>query len=358
MRQETAVGSQESEARAEDWPTHAHLPVRERLRRQLGRSAFWIILVDIAAIGAFAAVNLAFVNRTNLTNLALDGTEVVLLAVGEALLLTAGEFDISLGANLIVSSVVGGLLVVNLSGSQSQVQANIYPSLGIGLAVGFIACLLTGAAMGAVNGFVVTKMRVNSLIATLGTFGIATGLADILTNGSDVPYVPSAVQTGFGISAIGGFLPLPAVVVILVVAAVWWVFGRTRFGLHTVALGSSRTACERAGLRVDRQIFWLFTITGAMAGLSGLIDLSRFATTNISGHQTDALAAIAGAVIGGTALYGGQGSVGGAVAGAMLAVILQSGLVIAGLSPFYQYIAIGSVLILAVFLDQRRKRTA
>jgi ribose transport system permease protein len=325
-----------------------------RIRRQAGRSAIWIVLVDLICIGAFAAINSAFVSGVNLTNLALSGTEVVLLAVAEALLLTAGEFDISLGANLVLSSVVGSQLLVNLSGSSQQVQSNLYPHIALGTAVGIVGCLLTGCAMGAFNGFVVTKMRVNSLITTLATFGIATGIADILTNGANVAYMPSSVQLDFGIKNVAG-VPLPTLVIAVVVLVTWWVLAKTRFGLHTTALGSSREACERAGLRVHRQIVWLFVLAGFLAGLAGLIDASRFATTDVGGHQTDALAAIAGAVIGGTALYGGQGSIGGAVAGAMLSVVLTSGLVIAGLSPFYQYIAIGTVLILAVFLDQRKK---
>lgn len=324
------------------------------LGRQGRRSAVWIVLVDLAAVAVFAGINVAFVDGTNLTSLALDGSEVVLLAVAEALLLSAGEFDISLGANLVIASVIGAELMVHLSGTGAQVAAQEYPSLAVGLGVGIPACLVVGAVMGAFNGFVVTRLRVNSLIATLATLGIATGVADVLTNGSDVPNVPSALQGDFGIRTVGG-VPLPAVVVVAALVVLWWVFTRTRFGLHTLALGSSRDACSRAGLRVDRQLMWLFVVAGLLAGLAGLIDVSRFATTNISGHQTDALAAISGAVIGGTALQGGTGSVGGAVAGAMLAVILQSGLVIAGLSPFYQYIAIGIVLIVAVALDQRRR---
>ena len=337
-------------------PRRATLVVR--LQRQARRSAMWIVLVDLVAIGTFAAINVAFVSRVNLTNLALSGTEVVLLSVAEALLLAAGEFDISLGANLVLSSVVGSQLLVNLSGTAKQVQASTYPHIVLGTAVGIVACLLTGVAVGGFNGFVVTKMRVNSLITTLATFGIATGIAEILTNGANVAYMPNNVQLDFGIKDIAGSVPLPTIVVLVAVAVTWWALAKTRFGLHALALGSSREACERAGIRVHRQLIWLFVLAGFFAGLAGLIDASRFATTDVGGHQTDALAAIAGAVIGGTALYGGQGSVGGAVAGAMLSVILASGLVIAGLSPFYQYIAIGAVLIIAVFLDQRRRSAA
>lgn len=134
-------------------PGGADLPVPSRglmarLKKQAGRSALWIVLVDLICIGTFAGINSAFVSGLNLTNLALSGTEVVLLAVAEALLLTAGEFDISLGANLVLSSVVGSQLLVNLSGSPQEVQASLYPHIAVGAAVGIVACLLTGCAIG------------------------------------------------------------------------------------------------------------------------------------------------------------------------------------------------------------------
>lgn len=129
--------------------------------------------------------------------------------------------------------------------------------------------------------------------------------------------------------------------------------GATRFGLHTLALGSSREAATRAGLPVERHLIAVFALAGALAGLAAVIDLARFTTTTVGGHQTDALSAIAGAVIGGTALWGGRVSIGGTVLGCLLPVILGVGLVIQGLQPFYQYIVVGVVLIVAVAVRSR-----
>jgi len=120
-------------------------------------------------------------------------------------------------------------------------------------------------------------------------------------------------------------------------------------------MGSSRDAAVRAGLRVNRQLTSTFVLVGGLAGLAGLFDLTRFATTNLSGHTTDALAALTAAVIGGTSLFGGHISMPGVLAGALLAVILQDGLIIIGVSAFYQLVAIGVVLIVAVTIDQRRR---
>jgi len=147
-------------------------------------------------------------------------------------------------------------------------------------------------------------------------------------------------------------VPYPALIALAIAAGASFLLNRTRFGLHTLALGSSREAAVRTGVRVRAKVTTLFVLAGGCAGLSGFIDLGRYASTNISGHQTDALAAIAGAVIGGTNLFGGRISVWGAVFGALLAVILQDGLVVVGLAAFYQLIAVGIVLIIAVSLRE------
>src|SRR5262249_12267278 len=149
------------------------------------------------------------------------------------------------------------------------------------------------------------------------------------------------------------YIPVPVLVAIAVVAVLWFVMAKTRFGLRTVAIGSSREAATRAGLKTSMHVLTLFVVVGAVAGVEIMVGLSRFSTTNRSGHQTDALWAIAGAVIGGTRLFGGRVSIVGAVFGAILASILETGLVIQGLDPFYQLIAVGVVLIVAVWIRGR-----
>ncbi|MGH7122475.1 MAG: ABC transporter permease [Acetobacteraceae bacterium] len=268
--------------------------------------------------------------------MALDGSESVLLCIGSAFLLGAGELDISIGANVILSSVVGG-----------KAMAAIGSPLAASL-IGAAACILCGAAVGAFNALVVTRLRVTSFITTLASLGIVTGIAYVLTNGYNISNVPLALQSDFGVAKLGGFLPYPALTALAFALVSWFVLSRTQFGLHTLALGSSREAAVRAGINVRRRLMALFMLAGGAAGVCGFIDLSRYASTNLSGHQTDALAAIAGAVIGGTNLFGGRISIAGAVFGALLAVILQDGLVVVGLAAFYQLIAVGIVLIAAV----------
>jgi ribose transport system permease protein len=322
-----------------------------RFQRFLEQPALWIAVVDIGLILLFGLIspNHVFFNTSNFTNMALDSAEVVLLAVGMSFLLGAGELDISIGANIILASVVGAKTMVALSGTHAQVEIGDYPHLAKGLVVGITVTVLCGIAFGLVNAFIVTVLGVNSFIATLGTLGIGTGLAFVLANGNNIQNIPTEFQSGFGVRTVTN-IPLPALVTAIAVLALWGLLALTRFGLHTLAIGSSRQAAQRAGIPITLHLVLLFALVGMLAGICAVYDIARFSTTNISGHQTEALSAIAGAVIGGTNLFGGRVSIPGAVFGALLAVILETGLVIQGLSPFYQLIVVGVVLIFAVYI--------
>ena len=303
--------------------------------------ALSIFAVDAVAMLIFAALSgFVFLTQESLSNIALDGSESVLLCIGIAFLLGAGELDISIGANVILSSVAGGK---TMGAFDDPLTASI---------VGAVVCLVCGGLVGAFNALIVTRLRVTSFIATLASLGIVTGLAYVLTNGYNLASVPLSLQSDFGVAKLAGVIPYPALIALAVAVAASFTLKRTRFGLHTLALGSSREAAIRSGIKVRTNVMALFVLAGCCAGLSGFIDLSRYASTNLSGHQTDALAAIAGAVIGGTNLFGGRISVWGAVFGALLAVILQDGLVVIGLAAFYQLIAVGIVLIVAVSLRE------
>jgi ribose transport system permease protein len=323
------------------------VPVRKSSlpARLLSSTAAWILVVDVLLVVIFGAysINHTFWSIAALQVIALDSATALILACGIALLLGAGEIDLSVGAGLLLASVFGGKIIIHFAASGTLVAA----------LTGLLVCIAVGAAVGFVNGLVVTRLRVTSLIATLATLGIATGIANIATGGTDLTGIPQSLQNDIGIREVGS-IPLPALLALVVWALMWFVFRATRFGLRMLALGSSRSAAERSGIRVNAHLVVSFVIVGALAGFAGFVDLSRFATTNLAGHQTDALAAITACVIGGTSLFGGRVSIGGVLTGTLLAVILQDGLVVIGLSSYYQLIAIGVVLIAAVFLDGRR----
>jgi ribose transport system permease protein len=327
-----------------------------RLRALMGNTASWMLGIDVLLILVFGLIShdRLFLSLASFQNIGLNSAQIILLTCGITYELAAGQIDISLGAILVLSSVTSGEVIQKLGGTAAQVQAQRFPHLALALIFGIIVAIATGALCGLVNGLIVTRLRVHSFIATLATTGILTGIALIITNGADLGSQPTWFQQNFAGKLIWG-IPLPVILVLVLLLGLWAVMKLTRFGLYTLALGSSETAAERSGIKVPSQKIKVFVLSGSLAGIAALLDLSRYGGTNISGHSLDALAAIAGAVIGGTSLYGGRASVPGALFGSLLAVILETGLIAVGLAPFYQVIAVGLVLIGAVYLDGRRR---
>lgn len=333
------------------------VPVDDRARRQgnavlrwIRTRAAWILLLDLVLVGVFTLLSPGhvFFSAANAQSVLVSVSEVTLLAVGLAMMLGAGIFDLSLGANLVLSSVVGGLVMRSFS---SDGTATGYHDAALAIGLGFVACVATGLLFGLVNGLLIALGNINSLIATLGTLGIGTGIALLITGGSDVGGMPVELQTGIGLNTIWIF-PVPAIGAVVVAVALWLIVRYGRYGLRVQAIGSSRAAAERAGIRVRGYLMSLTLLGGALAGVAGFIDLARFGSTAVSGHANDALGAVTAAVIGGTLLEGGRISITGALWGAGLAVILQTGLVILGVSAFWQLIVVGAVLLAAVLLDR------
>lgn len=336
----------------------ANPPIDDRGRRPanpimrwLRTRAAWILVLDLALIGAFSALsrNNVFWSAANAESVLLSVSQILLLALGLAMMLGAGIFDLSLGANLVLSSVVGAMVMRQFQGTPGDTSS--YQNVWVAIVLGFAASVATGALFGLINGLLIAIGNINSLIATLGTLGIGTGIALLITGGSDVSSLPVDLQVAIGLNTVG-IVPVPAFAALLVALVLWCVVRFTRYGLRTQAIGSSRLATERAGIRVRSHLISLTVLGGALAGVAGFIDLARFGSTAISGHANDALGAVTAAVIGGTLLEGGRISIAGAVWGAGLAVILQVGLVILGVSSFWQLIVVGAVLLVAVLLDR------
>lgn len=327
------------------------------LGRMMSATAFWMALVVIALMAFFSIISPqhAFFQLGNFQDMALDLTETLVLALGMTLILGASELDLSIGANLVLASVLAGKTLVVLAGSPSEVAAGIYPHEGVAIVASIVVGILSGVAFGVVNGLVITRLRINSFIVTLATTGIGTGISYVITGGFNIAYIPRDVETSFGVNTLFGLIPLPTLVVLIIAVILWYVLAFTRFGLHTLAIGSSREASVRSGLKVRRHIFILFVMMGFLAGIDGVLDLFRYGTTNVGGHQTDNLAAIAAVVIGGTSLFGGVASIGGSIIGSMIPIALSTGLIIQGVEAFYQLIVVGVILVIAVFVDQKRR---
>jgi ribose transport system permease protein len=270
---------------------------------------------------------------------------LLVLAVGMTYVIITAGIDLSVGAVLVFSGVVSAKFM-------SAVGGDNWGTILAGLA----AALGSGLAWGVLNGFLVAKAKIPALIVTLGTLGMALGAALLITGGVDQRDVPFKLVETVGSGRLFGELPY----LVLIAFAVAVVFGvllaATRFGRYTYAIGSNAEAARRAGINVDRHLIKVYGLSGFLAGMAGMVSLARFATTTIGGHSTDNLAAIAAVVLGGTSLFGGIGTVLGTLVGVFIPAVLQNGFVILGVQPFWQQVAVGAILIVAVYIDQLKRR--
>lgn len=314
-----------------------------RVRRLSGHPTSVIILVLILAIAIFSVLAPAeFATTGNARNIALDASVLLVLAVGSTFVIITAGIDLSVGAVLVFSGVVSAKVMSTIGGD----------GWGTALA-GLVAALASGVAWGVLNGVLVAHAKVPSFVVTLGTLGAALGLAYIITGGLDIRTVPGALVE-FGIGRVAG---VPWLVLVAVAVAV--VFGvllaQTRFGRHTYAVGANVQAAERATINVRSHLVTVYAIAGTLSGLAGYLALARFGTTTIAGHATDNLQVITAVVIGGTSLFGGVGTILGTCIGVLIPAVLQNGFVIMGLVPYWQQVAVGAVLIIAVLADQMRR---
>ena len=337
--------------------------VRPGVLARLSGSFTLLILAGVVLV--FSAINGGrFFNPANFQNIAVDAAQLLLLTVGVTFVIITAGIDLSVGSVLILSAVVAAKVMVRYAGEPAEVQAYQFPNQGTAIPLGLVAGVATGLACGLANGLLITRLKMPSFIVTLGTLGIALGLAQLLSGGVNVPNVPPAVQQEIGLRELIAFevggqrlrLTPPVLIAFVVAVLAAVALNRTRFGRYTYAVGSNAAAARRVGIDVDRHLVKVYGLSGLLAGVAGGFDLLRFGTASVGSHQSDNLAAISAAVIGGTSLFGGLGTIGGSVIGAFIPAALRTGLVISRVQPFWQNVAIGAVLILAVFLDQRRRR--
>jgi len=331
-------------------------PLGRGLRlEELGSLWTFLILLAIVIIFSFITPSHSFFSTGNLRDTLLDTSEILIIALGETFVIITAGIDLSVGAVLTVSSVAAALVMVHLSGTAAQ-EANFqFPRETVGIPIGIAVGLALGTAFGRINGTLIAKLRMPPFIVTLGTTGIAAGGADLLTGGTNVPNVPTDLQTWVGAGNVFGIIPVPVAVTAVAVVVCHIVLSATRFGRHAYAIGSNIEAARLAGIDVEGRLIRVYTIAGFLSALAGIVDLARFDTATIAGHATDNLTAIAAVVIGGTSLFGGVGTITGTVIGTFIPATLQNGFVIMGVQPFWSLVTLGVIIILAVFIDQYRR---
>jgi ribose transport system permease protein len=339
--------------------TAAPLIPKRRLLAGSPRYTWTYILLVLIGMNVFFSIwhGSKFLDETNFRNIALNASQLMLLAIGMTFVIITAGIDLSVSAVLVFSAVVGAKVMVTLSGTTEQVRSYEHPTQNVGIPVGLATAILCGLAWGLFNGFAITKLKLPPFIVTLGSLGMALGLAQIYSGGSSVPYVPTAVQTEIGARRLfGGHLPVLVLVTAVVVIWAGIALSMTRFGRYTFAIGSNAAAARRAGINVDRHLIKVYAISGTLAGLAGAMDIARFATASSATHSADNLNAISAVVIGGTSLFGGMGSIIGTVVGAFIPAVLSTGLIIGRVDSFWQQVVVGAILIVAVYIDQRRRK--
>jgi ribose transport system permease protein len=317
------------------------------LKGQAAVRDLWIGGVLLAIMIFFAIDSPYFLTRANWLNTSSTGTEVLLLALGETFVICAGGIDLSVGAVLGFSGTGGAWVMAHWF-------AGAHGSAIPAVTVGFLAAIAAGGAFGLVNGLLVARAGIPPFVVTLGTLGIATGLGYLLNNGQEISAIPSSVAT-FGNTNMGGWIPVP--VLITAVITIWCglLLARTRFGAYTLSIGDSREAVVRAGINDRRYLLRIHLLAGLLAGVAGVLVMARLGAGSPDAGATDNLNAIAAVVIGGASLFGGKGTVTGSVIGTAIIAVLVTGLVLINVPPFWQEVAVGAVLIIAVYIDQLRK---
>ena len=279
-----------------------------------------------------------FLTTTNLSSVVRQTAVINIMALGMTMIIIGGGIDLSVGSIL----AMGGLL-----GSMAMAKGvPIIPAVFVGI--------LTGLFCGFLNGLMTTQLRINPFIVTLGTLGIYRGVALIISNGLPVHNLPPE----FSYLGEGTLLGIPFVWFLLVVCAVivHIVLERTKHGRYVFAIGSNPEAALYAGIPTSFHTMTVYTIGGALTGLAGMIEASRLMTGQPTAGQGYELQAIAAVVIGGGSLRGGEGTVIGTLVGAFIMGLLANGSDLLGISPYLQQAIIGAVIILAVAVDELRKR--
>jgi ribose/xylose/arabinose/galactoside ABC-type transport system permease subunit len=291
-----------------------------------------------------------FLTVNNLINILRQYSVLMILAVGQTLVIVSRGIDLSVASNAALSGSVMGVAYAYWAWPEPA-------SLLVGLAAGI--------AVGAFNGFVITRLDVPDFIATLGTFVAVRGIALLVTDGLPVPDFERAVEgrtlpgtiSTLGVDSVLG-MPLIAIVALVCALIGGFILSRTRLGRSAYAIGGNTEAARMSGIKVERSKMWIYVISGLLAAVGGFMLTGRQASANALMGEGLELQSIAAVVIGGTNLFGGEGRMSGTVIGVLIIGVLSNGLSIAGVAEFWQRVVNGLIIVAVVALDQWRRRAA
>lgn len=302
-------------------------------------SKFGVLFLLIVLCTVLSLMRDTFLTWSNIINVLRQTAITGVIAVGQFFLIIAACFDMSAGSVVALTGVTIAFLLKNCAWP-------IWATVIVGLVI--------GAAAGLINGYCVTKRKIPAFIATLGMMNVARGLAYIITEGHPISSLPDAFQF-FG-RGYAGPIPIPVIVltVVFVLAAI--LAARTPFGRNLYAIGGNTETAKLSGINTDRTLIKAFVLSGLMAALSGLMLTSRLASGDPSTGEGFEFSAITAVVLGGTSIYGGEGSIRGVIVGTIFMGVLSNGMNMIGVSSYLQLVMKGLVLVLAVGIDTALKR--
>ena len=278
-----------------------------------------------------------FLSIANIKNVLTQVSVNAVIAIGMSFVILTGGIDLSVGSILAVSGAAAASIMKS--------TGNVYLAI--------IVALVIGAVIGLINGALISKGRIQAFIVTLATMTIFRGVTYVYTNGTPIS------SLGQSFSSIGNKMilgvPIPVVIMVIVFALAFYILSQTRYGRYVYALGGNEDSARLSGINTDKIKTLVYIISGVAAALSGIIVTSRIGSASPNagvGFELDAIAAV---VVGGTSLAGGAGSIGGTIIGALIIGVLNNGLNLINVSPFYQAIVKGLVILLAVMVKKRNK---
>ena len=307
---------------------------------------------------AFSLLSPEFLTAGNLSILVKHVAINAILAIGMTFVILSGGIDLSVGSIVGLCGMVAGLLL-SRGLVLPPLGVVVYPHAWFVIAL----ALLAGMAIGAVNGWVISRLSVAPFIATLGSMYVARGAALLISDGATFPNLAGEASLGnagfpwIGAASIAG-LPVPVTIMAVLAGSAMFLASRTPFGRHVYAIGGNERAALLSGVRVPQVRLRVYVISGFCAALVGLIIAAQLGAAHPATGTTFELNAIAAVVLGGTSLMGGRGTVGGTLIGAFVIGVLADGLVLLGVSEFWQMVVKGLVIVLAVILDQFQKRSS
>ena len=293
----------------------------------------------VLLIAVVSILNPSFLSPKNIMNILRQTSVNAVIAAGMTFVILTGGIDLSVGSILGISGAVCASILVS----------------GQNVVIAVLAALVVGVVVGFLNGFIISKGKLQPFIATLATMTVLKGLTLVYTNGNPITLGSNELAMSFG--KIGGGtilgIPTPAMIMILVFMVCYYILHNTKMGRYTYALGSNEEATKLSGLNTDKIKIWGYTISGILASIAGIIITSRLYSaqpTAGSGYELDAIAAV---VLGGTSLNGGKGKITGTIIGALIIGVLSNALNILDVSSYYQTMVKGAVILLAVLLDRK-----